>query len=640
MLISKPKTIPTVFYYFLLMGWTCALPVMGYAQPTSSTAPFWQNTIEQKKLWLDKGWLRLLHYQKNLWGGWESEVDGANFFLDPKGKSSPEHEMKATLSALLGSANDEDSSPACRFPARLIWLQSKLGIALTNSTNASCPSYLKFKNLLNPVGISLVFSSYYINDPSTTFGHTLLRFHARENHQNGKNQELLDFGINFAAQVEPGTNPIHYGLGGLSGMFPGVFSNIPYYYKIREYHNYHQRDLWSYDLNLDQSQLEFLVAHIWELGSTYFDYFFFTENCAYHILSLLEDVDVHLELKARTPYYVIPGDTVRIIYETPNLVKKIDFRPSVQRIFMNQYDKLSEREQMEFRQLIESRAQPALSEFPISSQIKILDTLIAYFSFKYPKQFVQKEVEIDQWRNQTLIARAKIRRASETQPVATPKDEEPHRGHKSGRASAFVGSHPNTFSPFYDLEYRFALHDKLDFKLGYPQSADIEFMNLRLRYDNDQIFLDRVGIVEVNSFQPWSQFNHELANLGRIELQALPQEICQTCYVLSGVFARGISWQRGGVLMFMLLGGEVRLSSFYSSTYRLGLGPHIGMVGRLGPWSFEISGQSYIFNGETETSNSLVNFELRHQSAGNGQWTLQIQQKTQPELRIGYRFYH
>jgi hypothetical protein len=34
-----------------------------------------------------------------------------------------------------------------------------------------------------------------------------------------------------------------------------------------------------------------LLMHAWELGNASFDYFFFKENCSYHLLSLLEYAD-------------------------------------------------------------------------------------------------------------------------------------------------------------------------------------------------------------------------------------------------------------------------------------------------------------------------------------------------------------
>src|SRR5690606_26093360 len=118
------------------------------------------------------------------------------------------------------------------------------------------------------------------------FGHTFLRIN-RRNSDLAPRQELLDYGVDFSAGVDT-DNAVVYALKGLLGFFPGVFRRIPYYYKVREYNDYELRDLWEYELSLTQREVDLVVAHLWELGSTHFDYYYLTENCSYHVLGALE----------------------------------------------------------------------------------------------------------------------------------------------------------------------------------------------------------------------------------------------------------------------------------------------------------------------------------------------------------------
>src|SRR5690606_7938888 len=120
---------------------------------------------------------------------------------------------------------------------------------------------------------SIVFSSYYLGNPNSAFGHTLLRL---SRYQDTSETEMLDYGINFAAEARE-VNPFLYAVKGLFGGFEGRFAAIPYYYKIREYANYEFRDLWSYELDLTFAEVLEAVDHIWELGHTYFDYYYFHE---------------------------------------------------------------------------------------------------------------------------------------------------------------------------------------------------------------------------------------------------------------------------------------------------------------------------------------------------------------------------
>ena len=65
----------------------------------------------------------------------------------------------------------------------------------------------------------------------------------------------------------------------------------PFYLKTQGYSNLESRDLWDYDLDLTPAQIAFLLKHAWEMGSTYSDYYFFTKNCSYQLLTLLEAAD-------------------------------------------------------------------------------------------------------------------------------------------------------------------------------------------------------------------------------------------------------------------------------------------------------------------------------------------------------------
>ncbi|MFN8371224.1 MAG: hypothetical protein U0T83_11460 [Bacteriovoracaceae bacterium] len=77
-----------------------------------------------RKLSETKSWLRLLHYNKTLLGGYESEADGMNFFQDKiHGKSDPQKELEADLRAFFNSDLSLGNNHAiCLYPARLKWL--------------------------------------------------------------------------------------------------------------------------------------------------------------------------------------------------------------------------------------------------------------------------------------------------------------------------------------------------------------------------------------------------------------------------------------------------------------------------------------------------------------------------------------
>src|SRR5262249_34403761 len=156
-----------------------------------------------------------------------------------------------------------------------------------------------------PHTIRLVFSSYYLNNPASAFGHTFLRVERTDPFTVSERRELLDHGIDFSADVDTG-NAVIYAIKGLTGLFPGTYKLRPFFYKVREYTHYESRDLWEYELALDDRQVMLVTAHLWELGSTYFDYYYITENCAYQILAALEVADPRIELLRHVKTPVLP----------------------------------------------------------------------------------------------------------------------------------------------------------------------------------------------------------------------------------------------------------------------------------------------------------------------------------------------
>lgn len=156
------------------------------------------------------------------------------------------------------------------------------------------------------------------------FGHSFLRVD-----QQGQTAEtrILAYTINYAAEVPPNAG-IEFAYKGIFGGYKGFFTTIPYYMKVQEYRDIENRDIWEYRLNFSPDQMRRLLMHAWELGNAYFDYYFFKENCAYHILSLLEVADPALHLTDQFRFSTIPADTIRLLIRHQGLVGEVVYRPA------------------------------------------------------------------------------------------------------------------------------------------------------------------------------------------------------------------------------------------------------------------------------------------------------------------------
>ncbi|MFR8206372.1 MAG: DUF4105 domain-containing protein [Alphaproteobacteria bacterium] len=56
------------------------------------------------------------------------------------------------------------------------------------------------------------------------------------------------------------------------------------------HNNIENRDIWEYNLDFTPEELDFFVAHLWEVGHAQSKYYFFTRNCSYMLMETLDAV--------------------------------------------------------------------------------------------------------------------------------------------------------------------------------------------------------------------------------------------------------------------------------------------------------------------------------------------------------------
>jgi hypothetical protein len=453
-----------------------------------------------------RSWQVLLHYRRTMLGGWKSEADGLDFFFAGKrGRADPEAELVATLTALFRAPADlpELKQPQCLFPARTAWLREELGLSTRVLPARDCPLYTFWRTAISAQAVSLVYATAYLNSPASMYGHTFLRL----SRSTGEGNPLLDYIINYAADVNT-NNGIVYAWKGVTGGFPGRFYVMPYYVKVQEYSNLESRDLWEYQLSLTAPQVERLVAHAWETRSTHFDYYFFTRNCSYHLLALLEAAAPELHLVDGFTARVIPADTVRVVLAQPNLVTGTAARPSILSIMKRRKALLSEDETVSaerWAKLPTEAAPPPAEPRPPVRQALVLDAAYDYMRFR---EGLKKEPSDDFKRRERklLLARGRLG----VPPVVIdvkPDTDAPERGHATLRASLGAG-YSNGSGVFERLTIRPALHDYLDPRPGYPTDATLVMANLALRFDDGsrRLRLDRLDALDIVSALPYDRW--------------------------------------------------------------------------------------------------------------------------------------
>lgn len=444
---------------------------------------------------LDEAWLRLLHYRGTMESA--SSSAGPRFFVHPRGASRPRLELEASIEAIKKPGTDFH----CHFPARAMLIGRFVnGITMPSSP---CPEWEGFRSRMAAAGASLVFSSYYLNNPASAFGHSFLRIH-RKFLSNSKPAELLDTGVGYAATVTT-QNELLYGIYGLTGGFAGAYTALPYYYKVREYAEAESRDLWSYELALTESELAMLVAHLWELDRADLRYFYLGGNCSYEILALIEAVldtaggnRPRPGLLSRLPWYVIPAHTLQSLMQEPGLVRTVNYRPSQLKILEARLSTLTPTERILARDWENRPSAPELGA-------RVLDARIDWIDLVHFKELVREEPRAMALKQQALAARAGTGVVMRDLIQLAPTIAEPSSGHRPRRIGLALGARDPLAaqaSSFAELSYRPALHDLLDPGTGYPDSAVIEFVNISARLEANRLKIPELTLFRSQSIPP------------------------------------------------------------------------------------------------------------------------------------------
>lgn len=515
--------------FFLIL-----LSLSSFSEKSFASYSELQKVADQEKWHEDLQWRKLMHFEPNIWGQLESQIDGDDFFLSPQGKTDLKAELQATIKAFysdvkLTEGADERSVPLCHFPARWMWLKKKIGSRPISLPQTSCPRFEKFYSALKGTGLSLVFSSYYLNNPSSAFGHTFLRVN-KAPAENGKRYELLDYGLNYAANRDT-DNGLLYAIRGLFGLGPGTFTTTPYYFKVREYNNAESRDLWEYELDVDPNTVQFLVAHMWEVGSTRINYWYLTENCSYHMFTLLEAADPKVDLVSKLKKYVIPSDTVQVVWNKPNFVKSVHFRPSIRTELMARVSKLSEAETNEVFHIIEQRRTSENFEtYSLDSKMRVLDTAMDFVDYRYSYEIQIAGTEPYEFKNKLMGQRSRVDKISEILKVPAPALDKPHEAHGSRRLGLSYLSSRQAHNQ-YLLQTKFSLHDQMDPIVGYPEYAKITFFDFILSVEESTraVHLEDLTLFELRAMSPLTRFQKDFSWNFRVASERIRNENCDYC---------------------------------------------------------------------------------------------------------------
>jgi hypothetical protein len=584
MLTSKPRVSLTRYLYFvlllILLFFAPSLPVCAGEPPENAYLVELIDKGLQAKLAGEREWHLLLHYRENLFGGYTSEQDDPGFFMSPNGKTNPQAELDATLKQFFSEELvGRSRQPAqCAFIARYHWLRERLQFDDSRLQKMVCERFDRWFNDFEAQSISLIFPSAFLNNPASMFGHTFLRVD-----QKGQTEQtrILAQTINYAAYVPPDAG-IAYPIRGIFGGYSGYFSTYPYYLKVQEYRDIENRDIWEYRLNFSEDQVRRLLMHSWEFGNAAFDYFFFKENCSYHLLALLDYADPTLHLTDEFLLWTVPADTVRLIASKPGLVSDIAYRPSRSNVIRRKRESLPASERKLAHRITQDLGElttPTFVQLDLTKQAFLLDLASDYLRYRIETT----DSPPPEWKDRNraiLTARSQLRIPSEEFKVV-PFAKQPELGHKTSRASVGAGWRNN--DTFEEVTARAGYHDLLDPEVGYTPDAQIEIASVSLRHYNraNQTRIERATLANVVSLSPIDSAFRSPSWKINIGMNTIKFNGCQLCS--NGVINGGI----GGAIesrflkrevFFAFAEAEANYSRAYQDDYRIGGGGTAGML--------------------------------------------------------------
>lgn len=476
------------------------LPLYSYAYgQNSSTLTELLSQSYDAKLAEDEMWHKLLHYKKS-YSGYESEVVSDDFFYSKSGRTDPQSELTASLTAMLNPSAEINTHAQCRFPARYKWLKKKLNFSDEISIGGEmCPDYEKWTLDGDIEGISLVFASGHLSNPASFYGHILLKF----NTESEKDQlNLLDTSLNYGAIMPENENAILYVLKGLFGGYDGSYTNQQFYRHNHRYAENELRDLWDYKLNLSQEKVNGIVDHSWELLGAKFTYYFLKQNCGYKMAELLNLV-IDYPLLPSFKEWAMPSDVLTQLMEASDggikLVKDISLIKSRQNEFRDKFQLLTLTEKtitLKFIKQKEEEETQSVLALSSESNKRIIDTLFDYYAFILTKKDADVKA-IEARRRVLLLSRLKL----DTEELNWPETAPTPPPHKSQNSSMLQASYiyNDQLGAGALIRFRPAYYDFLSLNRGRAPYTQMSMLDLSAVVRNNKISLKHLDLLKIET---------------------------------------------------------------------------------------------------------------------------------------------
>ncbi len=609
---------------------------------------------ESKKIYDDPTWLRLLHFRVTPRIANHSDIITPEFFnaydksihaglkpnLATRGITSKQ-ELIATLNAFYQPIlKDQNLHPQCRFPARFFWLNTKLNFQDKQLPKIVCGRLEKWAKFQTLNSISLIMVSGYFGNPASTFGHLLVKLNNSEFKSSSGN--LLDQSINYGAKVPPNEKLPVYIIKGIFGGYVAGFSDNKFYTQDLVYSKQEYRDMWEYELNLNQQQNRLLVYHIWEMVGMKSTYYFLKENCGYRIAELLELVTGHSLTPDRQPWY-LPVSVFQELDEVENsrYIKKITFFPSSQRQLHHSFNQLSNKEASVVNKILaypDSLKKHLVDNFTVKQTSRMLEVMLDYYRYKISGEDISEKQKniLKQHKNTLIVERLNLPIQQREKPEKVPHIISPAKGAKPRLFHVGI-AHNQAHGEVYELGLTAIHYDLLSNSKGSLENSELTLFNLILNYDKKQDFsvqkFDLISIKKLglNSTKLFGESNLSWRIRTGFERNDLSCKNCTNFFIEGGI---GHAYKlRGNLISYGMLDGRY---SAEKNTFEVA--PNIGLIFSNNKKLKSVLEAGTRIDVESGQKNELLKLETRYSLSKNNTLRLSFEKNRGEEFKAS--FYH
>ncbi|MDE0883576.1 MAG: DUF4105 domain-containing protein, partial [Myxococcota bacterium] len=259
------------------------------------------------------------------------------------------------------------------------------------------------------------------------------------------------------------------------------------------------RDLWEYKLKLTPDEHLRMLLHLWELRGSWSRYYFFDENCSYHLMGLIEAARPSSELRKRFGGWVIPTDTVRALTSAGLIEGEPLWRPSRYQRLLAHKKHLQPGEAAQVPDLALGKA-AGFAKTPPQRQAAMLDAAIEWFEYHHNPQDL--DAQKSEQRQALMSRRSK---APATKPIKAQRPAaEPRQGHLAPRLVLTAGQQGGLQQGF--LSWVASYHDHLDQPAGRSPDTRLQLGLVEARFSpqRQSFHLDRLVLIDLFSATPWT----------------------------------------------------------------------------------------------------------------------------------------